>query len=325
MVTLLKALLWLLFLSASVTTALPFIPSNEWWIRGWDFPRLHIATLAAACCIAALWLRPSGYLWITIISLGILVYQTAKIIPYTSLYPTELALEPLHPDAETFTVTSINVLKENKDHGPIADYIRKEQPAVLLLMETDDTWRASLADVLSLYKTVEYYPHETHYGMIFATNLVVEEFAFRLLSKNDTPTAVALLVAPNGARFSYIGLHPKPPIPGEDTDERDAQLLRAATIAHERELPVICIGDFNDVAWSRTSKHIKTKGDFLDPRVGRGFYSSFDATHPLLRFPIDQLFVTKEVKMVSFGRGPHVGSDHFPMEATVYIEPALSR
>ncbi|WP_069301359.1 endonuclease/exonuclease/phosphatase family protein [Neptunicoccus sediminis] len=325
MVTLYKALLWLVFLSVAITTALPFIPSNEWWIRGWDFPRLHIATLAAVCCLATLWLRPAGFLWITILSLAILGYQSAKIMPYTSLYPSELALEPLHPEAETFTVTSINVLKENEDRDRIADYIKKEQPAVLLLMETDDTWRASLAEALSRYETVEYHPHKTHYGMIFATNLVVEEFAFRLLSSNDTPTATALLVAPNGARFSYIGLHPKPPIPGEDTDERDAQLLKAATIAHRLGLPVICMGDFNDVAWSRTSKHIKEKGDFLDPRVGRGFYSSFDATHPLLRFPIDQLFVTEKVKMVSFGRGPHVGSDHFPMEATVYIEPVLSQ
>lgn len=50
---------------------------------------------------------------------------------------------------------------------------------------------------------------------------------------------------------------------------------------------------------------------------------SFDATHPVLRFPSDQLYVTPDVALVEFRRG-EIGSDHFPMLATVRIDPTLA-
>ncbi|KKK83593.1 hypothetical protein LCGC14_2791810 [marine sediment metagenome] len=37
--------------------------------------------------------------------------------------------------------------------------------------------------------------------------------------------------------------------------------------------------------------------------------------------PIDQLYVTPEVAVISFSRGPNVGSDHFPMFARLRVDP----
>jgi len=117
-------------------------------------------------------------------------------------------------------------------------------------------------------------------------------------------------------------MHPRPPVPGNDTEERDAQIKRAATLTKHSDLPVICMGDFNDVAWSRTAQNFKHHGNFHDPRVGRGMLSSFDANHPILRFPIDQLYVTGGIDLISFERKRAVGSDHFPMNAVVAINGA---
>lgn len=318
---LLNSIVWLLFLLLACTTLLPFTRTQAWWIRCWDFPRVHIAGLGVICCVLALWVTPPAYLWITLVSAGFLVFQTAKILPYTPLYPTEITLEPNPPENASFLILAANVLKENKDRSKISDLILSNRPEILLLMETDTSWDAALAKALDTYKTVESFPRDDHYGMIFATNLDVTSFDFKCFSDDETPTAVAALVAPNGAHFSFIGLHPRPPVPGVDTSDRDEQIHTSATIAHKLNRPVICMGDFNDVAWSRTSKLVKKRGQFSDPRVGRGFFSSFDATHPLLRFPIDQMYVTRGARLVSFGRGPDVGSDHFPMMATVFIDP----
>lgn len=84
--------------------------------------------------------------------------------------------------------------------------------------------------------------------------------------------------------------------------------------------PVVAMGDFNDVAWSRTSETFKEYGKFKDPRVGRGMIPSFDATSWWMRFPIDQLYLTDGLGLVSFGRLDAVGSDHFPMKAVISVE-----
>ena len=121
-------------------------------------------------------------------------------------------------------------------------------------------------------------------------------------------------------KFFFVGLHPRPPVPGVDTDDRDEQIKRAALLADREILPVVAMGDFNDVAWSWTFERFKEYGKFKDPRVGRGLIPSFDATSWWMRFPIDQFYVTDGFGLISFSRLDPVGSDHFPMKAIITVE-----
>ena len=89
-------------------------------------------------------------------------------------------------------------------------------------------------------------------------------------------------------------------------------------------MPLIATGDFNDVAWSDTSRSFKHVGQYLDPRIGRGFFASFDAEKPYLRFPIDQFYATEDIAVVSIERRDYIGSDHFPMAATIRLDRALA-
>ncbi|SFF26238.1 hypothetical protein SAMN04488523_1425 [Sulfitobacter brevis] len=51
---------------------------------------------------------------------------------------------------------------------------------------------------------------------------------------------------------------------------------------------------------------------------------SFDADRPWLRFPIDQFYVTPDVAVVSIERRGYIGSDHFPMAATIRLDARLA-
>jgi hypothetical protein len=108
-------------------------------------------------------------------------------------------------------------------------------------------------------------------------------------------------------------LHPEPPIPFEDTLGRDGELILTAREVRSDPLPAIVTGDLNDVAWSRTTRRFQRLSGLLDPRVGRGFYNTFDARFPLLRWPLDHLFHDPRFRLVSLERLPDIGSDHFPM------------
>lgn len=53
--------------------------------------------------------------------------------------------------------------------------------------------------------------------------------------------------------------------------------------------------------------------NLLDPRIGRGLYSSFHAHHWFIRFPLDHVFHSNHFRLVELKRLPNTGSDHFPI------------
>lgn len=318
MQTLATLLFWILALAVVFTTIAPLTNSAQWWVRGWDFPRLHIACVAIVAAILGLVLFNTWTQIAAIFLICCALYQAVRIFPYSPLAKTELALSPDAPAAERVSLLSINVLMENTEHEKLRQLIDREDPDVLFLMETDAVWASALEEQLARYETVVLHPLVNHYGMIFATRLPARHAETVFLSEDDTPTILAELEGPSGA-FFFVGLHPRPPVPGNDTEARDAQIKRAALLADRTYLPVVAMGDFNDVAWSWTAERFKEYGDFRDPRVGRGMLPSFDANSWLMRFPIDQLYLTEGLGLVSFDRLEHIGSDHFPMKAVITV------
>jgi endonuclease/exonuclease/phosphatase (EEP) superfamily protein YafD len=104
--------------------------------------------------------------------------------------------------------------------------------------------------------------------------------------------------------------------------ERDAELLLVGKRVHGAALPVIVCGDLNDVAWSRTTRLFQKTSRLLDPRKGRGLFSTFHARTPGFRFPLDHIFHSDDLRLVEMRRLPYVGSDHFPVYAALSYEPA---
>lgn len=315
----LTAICLLAAVALAVATLLPLIDSPRWWIRAAEFPRVQIAVLCLP--VIAVSALVGGWAWLAaLVALAALVWQATWIWPYTPLSRREM--QAAAPGDGDVRFMASNVLMENDDHQAVRDEIRRSDPDVLLLMETDDTWAEALAEELARYPTVVSRPLGNHYGMILATRLETRNAEMVQLTEDVTPTAFAEMVAPNGQAFRFIGLHPVPPVPGEDAEARDAQVLYAARFAHNSSLPVVAMGDFNTAAWSRTAHRFKSGGGYLDPRIGRGMLSSFDVKSRFLRLPIDQFYVTADVVLVSYGPGPDVGSDHFPMHARVRFDAA---
>ena len=297
-----------------VATLLPMTSSKRWWIRGLDFPRLQIMFVAVVLIVPA-YFWSERYTAFVFIALGaVIIYQSLRILPFTPLWPKEVILtDPNAPSA--VTAMSSNVEMTNDRFDLVAGEIDETDPDILFLMETNQNWADQLAPKIARYSTVKNELRENYYGMIFATRLKVRRVEFDYLTHDDTPTLFAELEDKQGNVFRFIGLHPRPPLPGDDTQERDAHILYAAKIARETDLPVVIMGDFNDAAWSDTSRRFKRMGEYLDPRIGRGIFPSFDANSWLVRAPIDQLYISASVALVRFWRGAHVGSDHFPIHA----------
>lgn len=299
-------------------TALPLSSSKAWWVRMWDFPRVQIAAGLGAALVLAAAFGPGRLLLLPALAVALL-YQLWRIRPYSPLVPREIGMAGPNP-AEDLRLLAANVLMENDRYADMLARIDAVDPDVLLLMETDAAWVTAMEPALARYPTVVRVPREDYYGLVFATRLKTVEARAVRLSVDETPSVFAELEDRQGRRFRFVGLHPKPPVPGEDTDARDAQILYSARFAAQSGIPLVAMGDFNDAAWSDTSQRFKMVGGYLDPRIGRGFFASFDARRWWFRCPIDQIYVTPDVAMVEFHRGEATGSDHFPMIATIRLD-----
>lgn len=306
-----------------VVTVLPMLPSDAWWIRALDIPRMQIAIAAVFILGLTLIAAPPFRLPLALIVLACAAYQGWRMLPYTPLAQKEVVLGHAGPDDLLFL--SANVLRDNRDYRALQSLIAQEDPDAVFLMEIDAGWSDALAPVLARYPTILNHPQSNHYGLIFATRLPVRRAEVVNLTSDDVPTVLAELSDEAGRPFSFVGLHPKPPVPGEDTKARDAQIAYSARFAQTNGEPTIVMGDFNVAAWSDQAQAFKRYGGYVDPRIGRGPLPSFDAKSWILRFPIDQLYFTPDVVLSAFRRGPKIGSDHFPMLARLRLDAAEAK
>ena len=120
-------------------------------------------------------------------------------------------------------------------------------------------------------------------------------------------------------------LHPTPPLPASPSYGRDAELVLTGLAVASDGRPSIVIGDLNDVAWSYTARLFQRISHMVDPRVGRGLFTTFNANSRLARFPIDHVFHTRDFALKELRVMPFTGSDHFPILTELAYRPAQKR
>ncbi len=272
--------------------------------------------VAALLLILALFLaRAQRWAAVTMFGLVILI-NVWRIWPYSFLAETQLALAeetPQAAEATCFSAMSVNVKVKNHQYDQIIAQVRKHDPDVLFLMETDARWINQLEPVLSAYGHVDRHPQPEAFGLVFATRLPTLKSSVVENTHRDTPTLYATLQPAGTQPIEFIGLHPKPPLPGWNTDSRDENIVNAGVQTPDRLPNAIVMGDFNDVPWSRTTSKFRSTGGWRDPRIGRGTYPTFPANLLFVGWPLDQLMVKGGLQLQSFEVLSDNGSDHRAM------------
>jgi endonuclease/exonuclease/phosphatase (EEP) superfamily protein YafD len=212
---------------------------------------------------------------------------------------------------------------ENTAHDRLLQLVRETNPDVVLAVETDDRWIRALEELNSEYPHAVRQPQSNWFGLVLLSRLPIREAKVEFLVQDDIPSVFAILDL-NGVHVVLRGLHPRPPEPLRDQDStpRDAELVMVGRwVAKQKDGPTIVAGDLNDVAWSATTQLFLRLSGLLDPRMGRGFYSTYNARNPLVRWPLDHLFHSHHFRLVELQRCKDIGSDHFPVLVELSYEP----
>jgi endonuclease/exonuclease/phosphatase (EEP) superfamily protein YafD len=320
-----EALLLAVGTTMVAATALPLLRADAWWIRWFDFPRLQI--LAAAALVLAGWLALATGSLLDCVFVGLLLaaiaYQCYMMFPYTVLARKQVEQSRRATPESTVRLLFANVLMPNRESGRLKELIREADPDLVLAVEADDWWRGQLGYLRQTHPHAVEHPRGNTYGMLLYSRLELVEPKVMFLVQDDVPSIHARLRLRGGQEIELRCLHPRPPAPqeAEEATVRDAELLIVGKDLKRRGAPAIVIGDLNDVAWSRTNYEFQDISGLLDPRIGRGFYHSFHAKYPFLRYPLDHCFHSKHFRLVSFRRLGRFGSDHFPMCIALSYEP----
>ena len=305
---------------ALVPTIASLTRFDQWWVRGFDFPRLQVSVLTLFFLTLVLIVFPMGSTWQVImgslLSLSFL-YQAVKIFPYTILARKQVfRLEGRKSDTRVSILVS-NVLTPNKKYQKLLDLVQYWDPDILLTLETDQVWEEKLSVIEENYPHTVKIPQDNLYGMHLYSKLELEDIEVKFLISEEIPSIHGNVILRNGEKIKIHCLHPKPPSPSEDdtSTKRDAELLLVGKEVKDHNSTLV-FGDLNDVAWSRTTRLFQQISGLVDPRIGRGFYNTYHAGIPVFRWPLDHVFHSKDFALLKLKRLPNIGSDHFP----IYIE-----
>jgi endonuclease/exonuclease/phosphatase (EEP) superfamily protein YafD len=305
---------------ATAGTLLSFSKSSHWFVRIWDFPRVQLA--AASTLSAALYRvlffrsRPGDWAFL-LANLFCIAWHGRKIRPYTRFASVQVRRAPAEEKRErSFRLLISNVRMENRQHDQLLEVVGECDPDLVLLVETDAAWARALQPLREKFEHHVEQVQENYYGMMLFSRLPLIDPEIKFLVQDDIPSVHTAIELPSGDRIFLHGLHPRPPEPIRDqhSTPRDAELVivgRAIREASDR--PIVVAGDLNDVAWSPTSELFLRLSGLFDPRIGRGFYNSYNADEPVLRWPLDHVFHSGHFQIVDLQRLRNIGSDHFPM------------
>jgi endonuclease/exonuclease/phosphatase (EEP) superfamily protein YafD len=321
----LQTVLYAVGFLALALTILPLFKFYAWWIRIGEFPRLQIA----AGCLAVLIFLPVLIRPLTLTETAFLaavaaciVYQIYCIVRYLPFHPKQVELSRVPNPKNVIRLFICNVLIDNRETEKLLRLVEKYNPDLVLLAEVDEYWTEKVAELEKKYPYFIKCPLDNAYGLALYSRLELKNAELKFLIEDDIPSIHGQVVLPSGKLVNLYCLHPRPPVPTENfrSLERDAELLIVGQMIGDSDEPTIVAGDLNDVAWSRTTRLFQKISGLLDPRVGRGLYSTFPVAQPLVRCPLDHVFHSNHFRLVELKRLPSVKSDHYPMYISLSLE-----
>jgi endonuclease/exonuclease/phosphatase (EEP) superfamily protein YafD len=223
-------------------------------------------------------------------------------------------------DAKTLKVLTANLRSTNRDHAPFLDYVRREQPQIIVAVETYKYWMYAFNPLWSQYRVAAgcALPHEC--DVVILTTLAPGKDQ----PQPQSARVLASLLLPEelgGGPFRVMGLHLSRPKSGASSRP---DLEEAIAVSKKLGALDIVAGDFNATPWGAALRHF----DANVPIARRTRWlatwpatlANWDVKGLMPIAPIDHIYAGESWRVVDVERGPDIGSDHYPVLATFSLD-----
>ncbi|SHG49933.1 Uncharacterized conserved protein YafD, endonuclease/exonuclease/phosphatase (EEP) superfamily [Flavobacterium micromati] len=317
--------MWFIIISTLLLIAslLPYLPLSHWFYRFFEFAKIQIFLLQLILLISSIIFLVNFSIsirslqFLTAVSI---IIHAAMLFKYTRFY-VSIKKEQGESSSKTISVLSANVYQDNKQYDAFLKLVNQNDPDIILTMESDESWEKALSVLDASYKYSVKVSLDNTYGMHLYSKLEILHHSIHYFVADDLPSIEAKIATHDNYNFTFFAVHPPPPSPTEEENakERDGELLSIAKKIKENADTCVVLGDFNNVAWAKSSILFRKTSETIDGRIGRGFISTFHTKYWFLRFPIDLMFHTPDVFVEDLKSLGYFGSDHFPICAKFFI------
>ncbi len=224
---------------------------------------------------------------------------------------------------QPFRVAHFNVLASNTLYERSIRSAKNTDADLISFQEVNMDWINQLIDKLEAdYPYYAFVCGEVH-GVAVFSRFPIDDIRQYRWTGEPTLTGNVLL---NGHKIHFVSTHTLSPRSPERSRNRNQHLQKITEYVSKVEGPVLAIGDFNVVPWSRPILHMKAHTDLRDSR--KSLSPTFPADYQL-GIPIDYILHSDEINCLRFDAIDSEGSDHrgvmgeyaFPELATMQSRP----
>ncbi|MXV37807.1 endonuclease/exonuclease/phosphatase family protein [Flavobacteriaceae bacterium Ap0902] len=252
----------------------------------------------------------------------VLIYHLYDLVQFLPVYKWfKKSNYPKGVLTRKISIISSNVYQFNESKNKLVDLIQKRKPDIFITYESDQKWQNAMDTLESDYPHHVKIPLDNTYGMHLYSKIPFAYEKVHHFVSDDIPS-IEIEIKVDNEKLRIFAVHPPVPSPTEETTsrERDGELMAIAKYIKINSFDnIIVVGDFNNVAWAKSSKRFRRLTGLNDPRVGRGLIPTFHAKYFFLRIPIDLLFHSTHVIIDDIETAERIDSDHFPMYFTLQI------
>lgn len=297
-----KCMAWALVCVGGLALA----PIGPWWLEYFRHFLVQIALCSGAFailfCLRKQWRWTTAFLVLGAVQMGLV---------------TESLGGPEHVIAQQgdLKLISANVLTSNPDAQALLDWVRQEDPDLLVLLEVNATWLEKLAPLHAQFPYREDHPRGDNFGIALWSRVPMEAKS-DWIGEVEIPSIQATFQG--DPAFALFAIHPLPPMNRAMVHSRNRQLEAIGELVMASELPVLVVGDMNTTPWSEAMSRFKAQTELLPARTS--WVSTWPVAMPFLGIPIDHVLVSESLGVVSCERGPDIGSDHWPLLTRFRVE-----
>ena len=224
---------------------------------------------------------------------------------------------------QTVKILLCNVYHGNREYQRFIDLIDQTDPDIIVIVEFTPQWQQALNRLEDSYQHRILEPKVFGAGAgVYSRIELRDTRVFRLAERDVHDCPVIRTGIRIGDRtVSLFAVHPLSPRFPEFAGIRDREILKLADLISDYQGEKIVAGDFNATPWLPVMKKFIRDTGLQDSRQGFGIQATWPQSVPLMRVPIDHVFVSEGIKVHAREVMSDVGSDHFPV--LIELGPAI--
>jgi endonuclease/exonuclease/phosphatase (EEP) superfamily protein YafD len=212
-------------------------------------------------------------------------------------------------------LASANLLYHNIDFARMVDGMKATEADVLVLCEVTPEARGHLRILETGFPhALDTCAPDNLYGIV-----ILSRFPLMLRSggigEDALPRHLAADLAIDGHVITLVAIHPTNPLRLSDTHRIPAEFESVADLVRRAPDDLILIGDCNATGWSSSLQDLERKTGLTNDRKVRPSWPVW--LPPLVRLPLDHVWVRGRVTLLRAELGQRFGSDHLPLIAEI--------